>query len=66
MQSIDLHTPAMTVAIALAVGMAAQSVAYHLRLPGIVILLLLGMLLGPDGLGIIRPEALGDGLSVVV
>lgn len=56
----------MTVAIALAVGMVAQSVAYQLRLPGIVILLLLGMLLGPDGLGLIVPESLGDGLSVIV
>ncbi|HXV14271.1 MAG TPA: sodium:proton antiporter [Candidatus Krumholzibacteria bacterium] len=66
MHSIDLHTPAMTVAIALAGGMAAQSVAYHLRLPGIVILLMLGVLLGPDVLGVIRPDALGDGLSVII
>lgn len=56
----------MTIAIALALGMFAQSFAYHLRLPGIVMLLLVGMLLGPDGLDLVRPEALGDGLSVIV
>lgn len=64
--AIDLHTPAMTVAIALAVGMAAQSLAFHLRLPGIVILLLAGVLLGPDGLGLIHPEVLGSGLPVII
>lgn len=56
----------MTVAIALAVGMAAQSLAFHLRLPGIVILLLFGVVLGPDGLGLIQPDALGGGFSVLV
>ena len=64
--AIDLHTPAMTVAIALAVGMAAQSLAVHLRLPGIVILLLAGVALGPDGLGVIHPVVLGDGLYVII
>ncbi len=56
----------MTVAIALAVGMVAQSIAFHVRLPGIVVVLLLGLVLGPDGLGLIRPDALGDGLSILV
>ena len=37
--------PALTVAIALAVGMIAQVVARHLRIPGIVLLLALGALL---------------------
>jgi NhaP-type Na+/H+ or K+/H+ antiporter len=56
----------MTVAIALLVGMVGQSLAYHLRLPGIVILLLLGVLLGPDGFGVVDPAILGDGLRVIV
>ncbi|MDH4038020.1 MAG: cation:proton antiporter [Candidatus Krumholzibacteria bacterium] len=64
--AIDLHTPAMTVAIALAVGMAAQSLAYHLRLPGIVILLLAGVALGPDGLNIIHPWVLGKSLYIII
>ncbi len=56
----------MTVALALAVGMVAQSLAYHLRLPGIVILLLAGLVLGPDGLALIRPDALGGGLPILI
>ncbi len=56
----------MTVAIALAIGMMAQSLAYHLRMPGVVILLVVGAVLGPDGLGLIRPEVLGGGLSILV
>jgi NhaP-type Na+/H+ or K+/H+ antiporter len=64
--AIDIHTPAMTVAIALAVGMAAQSLAFHIRLPGIVILLLCGVALGPDVLDILRPDVLGQGLHVII
>jgi NhaP-type Na+/H+ or K+/H+ antiporter len=64
--SFDVHTAAMTVAIALVVGMVAQSIAYHLRLPGIVILLLCGVALGPDGLGVIDPSVLGGGLRVLI
>lgn len=56
----------MTIAIALAVGMVAQSVAYHLRLPGIVMLLLSGVLLGADGFGVVDPRVLGDGLQVLI
>jgi NhaP-type Na+/H+ or K+/H+ antiporter len=56
----------MTVAVALLVGMVAQSLAYHLRLPGIVILLLCGVALGPDGLGLIDPSGLGSGLRVLI
>lgn len=56
----------MTVAIALVAGMVGQSLAYHLRLPGIVILLLFGVLLGPDGLEIIDPSSLGEGLQIIV
>jgi len=62
----DVHTPALTVAIALLVGMIGQSIAYHLRLPGIVILLLFGVLLGPDVLGVVNPDVLGDGLHVII
>lgn len=43
-------------AIALAVGVLMQMAARHARLPGIVLLLLAGVLLGPDGFGIIDPS----------
>lgn len=51
-------SPALHLAIALAVGMIAQSLARHLKIPGIVLLLGAGVLLGPDVLGVIRPDDL--------
>jgi NhaP-type Na+/H+ or K+/H+ antiporter len=60
------HTAALTVAIALAAGMLGQSIAHHLRLPGIVALLVLGVLLGPDGANLVRPNDLGAGLPALV
>ena len=47
--------PELTVAIALAVGVFMQMFARHLRIPGIVLLLLAGVVLGPDVLGVIDP-----------
>jgi NhaP-type Na+/H+ or K+/H+ antiporter len=58
--------PALTLVLALAVGILAQAVARHVRVPGIVILLVAGVALGPDGLGWVQPLALGDGLFVIV
>jgi NhaP-type Na+/H+ or K+/H+ antiporter len=59
-------TPALTVALALAAGVIAQSTARHLRIPGIVLLLGAGVILGPDGLGVLRPDDLGGALSILV
>ena len=58
--------PAFTLVLALAVGVFAQSLARHLRVPGIVLLLVAGASLGPDGLGWVRPRELGDGLVPIV
>ena len=58
--------PKLTFALALLAGMVAQSLARHLRLPGIVLLLIAGISLGPDGLGWIQPRDLGDGLFAIV
>jgi NhaP-type Na+/H+ or K+/H+ antiporter len=63
---MSLNDPALTFAIALAAGMTAQVVARHLRIPGIVLLLLVGVLLGPDVANIIRPARLGEGLRHIV
>ena len=57
---------ALALTLALAVGVLAQSVARHLRVPGIVLLLLAGAALGPDVLGWIRPRDLGDGMLIIV
>jgi NhaP-type Na+/H+ or K+/H+ antiporter/Trk K+ transport system NAD-binding subunit len=58
--------PELTLTLALAVGVLAQSVARHLRIPGIVLLLVAGTSLGPDGLNWIQPRSLGHGLLAIV
>jgi NhaP-type Na+/H+ or K+/H+ antiporter len=58
--------PKLTFALALLAGMVAQSLSRHLRVPGIVLLLIAGVSLGPDGLGWIQPRQLGDGLYAIV
>lgn len=66
MHGHELANPSLVIAIALAAGIVAQSVAQHLRIPGIIVLLAAGVLLGPDVAGIIRPDELGDGLHGIV
>jgi NhaP-type Na+/H+ or K+/H+ antiporter len=66
---MELHihdNPTLTVALALAAGMLGQAVAAHLRLPGIVILIALGAVLGPDVANLVQPESLGSGLMGLV
>ncbi|MEZ4551180.1 MAG: hypothetical protein R2874_12045 [Desulfobacterales bacterium] len=48
--------PAVTIALALVLGMIAQTAAYHLKIPGIV-LLVIGMLAGLDITGLIHRDA---------
>lgn len=66
MDNAAFSDPALTVALALAAGMLAQAFARHLRIPGIVLLLGMGVLLGPDGLGVVRPATLGPSLHTLV
>ena len=47
-------------------GMIVQSVARHIKIPGIVLLLACGVLLGPDVINIIRPDLLGEALPMLV
>ncbi|NOY68373.1 MAG: sodium:proton exchanger [Deltaproteobacteria bacterium] len=59
------YNPGLTLALALVIGMTAQSIARHIRVPGIVLLLATGVFLGPDGLGLIQPASLGSGLNIL-
>lgn len=47
-------------------GIGAQVLADFLKVPSIVFLLLFGILLGSDGIGILHPNLLGEGLEVIV
>jgi len=59
---------AMTLLMVTAVvaGIAAQVCADYFKVPSIVFLLSFGILLGPDGLGLVHPNLLGTGLEVIV
>ncbi len=59
-------TAALTITVALAAGVVTQSLARHLRVPGIILLLGAGALLGPDILNVVRPDTLGSSLSLLV
>lgn len=62
----DLTNPGLTIALALVAGLTAQTIAHHVRLPGIVLLLVTGALLGPDALALVRPEEVRDALPHLV
>jgi NhaP-type Na+/H+ or K+/H+ antiporter len=66
MEHAVFQDPTLTVALAAASGMLAQTLARHVRVPGIVLLLGTGLLLGPDGLGAVRPGTLGTSLHSLV
>lgn len=56
----------LTIILAVGFGMLAQVLAHGWRIPAIVLLLGLGVVLGPAALGVIEPTLLGDGLSILV
>ncbi|MEL7038793.1 MAG: cation:proton antiporter [Cyanobacteria bacterium J06592_8] len=47
-------------------GIGAQVLADYLKVPAIVFLLLFGILVGNDVLGVVHPNLLGEGLEVIV
>ncbi|MFC6754353.1 cation:proton antiporter, partial [Halorubrum tibetense] len=54
------------IAAILGIGIALQVVSSRLRIPSVLFLILVGVLLGPEGLGYIGLETFGDGLGTVV
>ncbi|MFO8048693.1 MAG: cation:proton antiporter [Desulfosudaceae bacterium] len=65
MESSLFYNPALTLALALLMGMIAQSLTHHILVPGIVLLLAAGVALGPDGAGIIQPRSLNSALNIL-
>ncbi|HUP46318.1 MAG TPA: cation:proton antiporter [Thermoanaerobaculia bacterium] len=58
--------PSVTISIALFAGMVVQILAERLKIPSIILLLAAGVLLGPDGAGVVQPSSLGAGLHNLV
>jgi NhaP-type Na+/H+ or K+/H+ antiporter len=61
-----LDNASLTVALAMLVGVSAQAIARHLRIPGIVLLLAAGVVMGPDVAGLVRPASLSHALHALV
>ena len=66
MQTSSMHNPALTVALSLAVGTLSHVLASRLQLPSIVLLLVLGVVLGPELLGLVHPGSLDGALLILV
>jgi NhaP-type Na+/H+ or K+/H+ antiporter len=56
----------LTISLALAAGVVANILSHHVRIPGIVLLLGAGVVLGPDALNWVRPEQTGGAVHVLV
>jgi len=58
--------PALTLALAMCFGMLVQVISRHIKMPGIVLLLGAGILLGPDIMGLIHPSTIGEAMPMIV
>lgn len=56
----------LIIIIAIVAGIAARVIANFFRVPSIVFLLIFGVALGRDGLNLVQPRLLGDGLEAIV
>lgn len=56
----------LIIIIAIVAGISARVIANFFRVPSIVFLLLFGVALGGNGLNIVQPRLLGDGLEAIV
>ena len=63
---MDHAGPILTLAVAAAAGVTLMVLAARLRMPSITLLLLGGVLLGPEVAGLVHPARLGGGLQTVV
>jgi len=63
---VNLDNPSLSVALAMGSGVLARALAHHLRIPGIVMFLTVGVLVGPDVGNLVRPHVMGEGLNAFV
>lgn len=63
---MSAHDLIVMMGLVLAASIGTQLLAEHLRLPAILPLLGVGVLLGPELLGFVQPDALGIGLQVLI
>ncbi|MCO8121132.1 cation:proton antiporter [Stieleria sp. TO1_6] len=56
----------VTFTSAAALGVCLFALAYYLRVSAIAVLLIGGVLAGPQGIGLVHPDSLGDGLGTLI
>jgi NhaP-type Na+/H+ or K+/H+ antiporter len=56
----------LAVASILVLGLGAQVLASRLRIPSVVLYLVVGVVLGPEVLGLVTLETFGEGLEIIV
>lgn len=56
----------ITIVVAATFGVLTQVLAHRWHIPAIVLLLALGVLLGPEALGLVQPDLLDGGLNILV
>ncbi len=56
----------LIIIIAIVAGISARVIANFLRVPSIVFLVIFGVALGSNGLNLVQPRILGDGLEAIV
>lgn len=61
-----LDRPELTLAIAAVAGLLANIAARHAGIPALALLLVFGVLLGPDAANVVKPELLGHQLHVLI
>ncbi|AFK21118.1 putative potassium transport protein kefC (plasmid) [Haloferax mediterranei ATCC 33500] len=61
--TIELITVVVTI---LGLGVAAQVVSDRLQIPSVMFLILAGVVVGPEGIGVITPGIFGDALPAIV
>lgn len=61
-----MNTPGLTFGLALAAGMLTQVAARRMQVPALILLLAVGVVLGPDVTGVLQPGSLGEALDYVV
>lgn len=66
MEHIAKIDTAFIIALALLLGTIVQAIARHIQIPGIILLLVTGALLGPDCLNLVKPEILGEALPAII
>jgi len=60
------HTMLITMAVAMSMGVFLTVIARRINVSAIVLLLIGGVALGPEALGLVNTASLGNGLSVIV